>query len=101
MALSCLIYRRGYPEWENRKNLMKNKTNIEILFREHYSQLHQLAIMLLHDYDLARDIVHDVFVMVITAEKGDNVTYVYLMNAVRNRCFYIRNATVTVYELGR
>ncbi len=75
---------------------MTNKTNIELLFRENYRQLHQLARMLLHDGDLARDIVHDVFVSLITAENGDNVSSSYLLSAVRNRCLnYIRNVSVT------
>lgn len=51
--------------------------------------------MLLHDGDLARDIVHDVFETVITAANDDKVTLGYLINAVRNRCLnYIRKASV-------
>ncbi len=75
---------------------MSNKDHIERLFREHYRQLHQLARMLLHDGDLAQDIVHDVFMSLLTLENKDNVSSAYLLGAVRNRCLnHIRNTSVT------
>ncbi len=74
---------------------MANHDHIEILFKEHYRKMHRLARMLLHDGELARDIVHDVFVMILTLDNHDNITLGYLMNAVKNNCLnYIRNASV-------
>ena len=74
---------------------MTNKTHIAQLFKEHYRQLHRLARILLHDDDLARDIVHDVFASLLYEGKGDKITFGYLMKAVRNRCInYIRDISV-------
>ena len=75
---------------------MTYKTQIERLFREHYRQLHRLAKMLLHDDDLARDIVHDVFASLLSGGKDATVTVGLLLNAVRNRCLnHIRDASVS------
>lgn len=74
---------------------MTNNTHIERLFRNHYRQLHCLARMLLHDDELARDIVHDVFVALLSNRQVEDVTLGYLVNSVRNRCLnYIRDASV-------
>ena len=75
---------------------MTDKTHIERLFREYYRQLHRLARMLLHDDDLARDIVHDVFASLLSGCKEDSVTIGFILNSVRNRCLnYIRDASVS------
>ena len=51
--------------------------------------------MLLHDDELARDIVHDVFVALLSKSQGKEATLGYLINAVRNRSLnYIRDASV-------
>ena len=34
--------------------------HIERLFRQHYSAMHRLAYLLLHDDDDSKDVVHDV-----------------------------------------
>ncbi|MDE5850242.1 MAG: hypothetical protein K2H38_08885 [Muribaculaceae bacterium] len=65
---------------------MTDKTHIERLFREHYRQLHRLAKILLHDDELARDIVHDVFASLLSGRKENTVTIGFLLNSVRNRC---------------
>lgn len=65
---------------------MTNITDIERLFKTHYAQLHQLAKVLLHDDDLARDMVHDVFTSMLSAESLDCVSVGYIIAAVRNRC---------------
>lgn len=75
---------------------MTDKTCIEKLFRKHYRQLHRLAKMLLHDDDLARDIVHDVFVSLLSVGKNDVVSIGFVMNSVRNRCLnHIRDVSVS------
>ena len=75
---------------------MTDMTNIERLFRENYRQLHRLAKMLLHDGELARDIVHDVFVSLLSGSKDANVSVGFLLNAVRNKCLnYIRDTSVS------
>ena len=40
---------------------MTHRADIEKLFKKYYAQMHRQAAMLLHDDDLARDIIHDVF----------------------------------------
>ncbi|MDE7387065.1 MAG: sigma-70 family RNA polymerase sigma factor [Muribaculaceae bacterium] len=73
---------------------MTNKKHIEKLFKEHYRQLHRLAKMLLHDDELACDIVHDVFAALLYNANDDEISAGYLINAVRNRCInYIRNTS--------
>lgn len=75
---------------------MTDNTNIERLFRDHYRQLHRLARMLLHDDELARDTVHDVFAALLSGGKDDVLDVGFLMNSVRNRCLnHIRNASVS------
>ncbi|MDE7345733.1 MAG: sigma-70 family RNA polymerase sigma factor [Muribaculaceae bacterium] len=75
---------------------MTDKTHIERLFREHYRQLHRLARMLLHDDDLALDIVHDVFASLLSGGKDATVTVGFLLNAVINRCLnHIRDTSVS------
>lgn len=61
------------------------KDDIELLFRTHYRKMLILANTLLHDEDLARDIVHDVFSSLLSG-KVKNVTESYLLNGVRFAC---------------
>lgn len=71
---------------------MTDRNDIEQLFKSHYAQMYRLAVVRLHDYDLARDIVHDVFVSLLDGRGADLVSGGYLMRAVRNRCLnYIRD----------
>ena len=81
---------------------MTNRTDIERLFKAHYAQMHRLAMVLLHDDDLARDVVHDVFAHLLISKEqsgsADEFTALlysdfspipspgYLLKAVRNRC---------------
>lgn len=64
---------------------MTTTNDIEQLFRTHYTPMHRLAMLLLHDEETARDIVHDVFESLLTAGVAD-VAEQYLLRAVRNRC---------------
>ncbi len=64
---------------------MTNRNDIEQLFKAHYPQMYRLAVALLHDDDLARDIVHDVFVTLLDASSNILITPGYLLKAVRNR----------------
>lgn len=57
--------------------------------------MYRLAVILLHDDDIARDIVHDVFVSVLGGNQEILVSGSYLMTAVRNRCLnYIRDCGI-------
>ena len=40
---------------------MTTKDDIEQLFRSHYAAIYRLAMLILREDDVARDIVHDVF----------------------------------------
>lgn len=74
---------------------MTDRNDIERLFKLHYERMYQLAVVLLHDYDLARDIVHDVFASLISITPGNQVGCGYLMRAVRNRCLnHIRDCEI-------
>lgn len=74
---------------------MTNRNDIEQLFKAHYTQMYRLAVTLLHDDDLARDIVHDVFVSLLDGSPTTPVTGSYLLKAVRNRCLnHIRNCDI-------
>lgn len=75
---------------------MIDNSNIERLFRDHYRQLHRLARMLLHDDELARDIVHDVFASLLSGGRDDVLSIGFLIHSVRNRCLnHIRNVSVS------
>lgn len=55
----------------------------------------KLALALLHDDDLARDIVHDVFASLLEGTTKFPVSGGYLIMAVRNRCLnYIRDCRI-------
>lgn len=74
---------------------MTNRNDIEQLFKAHYAQMHRLAVALLHDDDLARDIVHDVFALLLDGTPQILITGGYLLKAVRNRCLnHIRDCEI-------
>ena len=65
---------------------MTTRNDIEQLFKAHYAQMHRIAAVLLHDDELARDIVHNVFVSLLDSPHDIIVSSCYLLKAVRNRC---------------
>ena len=70
---------------------MPQINDIEQLFKAHYTAMHRLAMLILRDEDVARDIVHDVFESLLNAGLTD-VSAQYLLSAVRNRCLnYLRS----------
>ena len=74
---------------------MTNRNDIEQLFKAHYAQMYRLAVALLHDDDLARDIVHDVFALLLNGTHDSPISSSYLLKAVRNRCLnYIRDCEI-------
>ena len=74
---------------------MTNRNDIEQLFKAHYAQMYRLAVALLHDDNLARDIVHDVFVSLLDVTHDTLISGSYLLRAVRNRCLnYIRDCEI-------
>ncbi|MDE6578487.1 MAG: sigma-70 family RNA polymerase sigma factor [Muribaculaceae bacterium] len=74
---------------------MTNKNDIEQLFKAHYEQMYRLAVALLHDDDLARDIVHDVFISLLNGTQAAAPSGGYLLKAVRNRCLnHIRDCEI-------
>lgn len=73
---------------------MTTKDDIERLFRSHYAAMYRLAMLILRDDDVARDIVHDVFEALLVSGKSD-VSASYLLAAVRNQCIkHIRRLSV-------
>ena len=74
---------------------MTYRNDIEGLFKAHYAQMYRLAAALLHDDDLACDIVHDVFAKLLDCEADFLVGGGYLLKAVRNRCLnHIRDCDI-------
>lgn len=74
---------------------MTNKNDIEQLFKAHYAQMYRLATALLHNDDLARDIVHDVFASLLDGHTMLHISGGYLLNAVRNRSLnHIRDCEI-------
>ncbi len=68
--------------------------NIGQLFRRHYAAMYRLAILILRDDGVSRDIVHDVFEALLLAGRTE-VSEIYLLTAVRNRCLkHIRSLSV-------
>ena len=73
---------------------MTTRDDIERLFRSHYAAMYRLAMLILRDDDVARDIVHDVFEALLVSGK-EEVSEGYLLTAVRNRCLkHIRSLSV-------
>ena len=87
---------------------MINKNYIERLFKTNYPRMYAVAMALLHDDALARDIIHEVFTTLMTErnvffkpddEKNESA---YLLTAVRNRSLNeIRNRTLRLRILNR
>ena len=68
--------------------------DIENLFRTHYASMYRLAMLILRDENVSKDIVHDVFETLLVSGKTD-VAEAYLLTAVRNRCLkHIRSLSV-------
>ena len=73
---------------------MTPKNDIGQLFRTHYATMYRLAMLILRDDSIARDIVHDVFEALLVSGKED-VSEAYLLTAVRHRCLkHIRSISV-------
>ncbi|WP_347294363.1 sigma-70 family RNA polymerase sigma factor [uncultured Duncaniella sp.] len=64
---------------------MTTTNDIEQLFRTHYTAMYRMAMLVLRDEDVSRDIVHDVFESLLNTGLTD-VSDQYLLRAVRNRC---------------
>lgn len=58
---------------------MTNRNDIERLFKAHYAQMYRLAKALLHDDDLARDIVQDVFASLLDGTHDSPISSSYLL----------------------
>lgn len=73
---------------------MTTRKEIEKLFRDNYTAMHLLAYRLLNDDQSAKDIVHDVFMSIMSCGFSE-ITPAYLLRAVRNRCInLLRDMTV-------
>ena len=74
---------------------MTTTNDIEHLFITHYTSMHRLAMLLLRNEDVARDIVHDIFESLLNAGHTD-VSGQYLLKSVRNRCLnYLRGLSTS------
>lgn len=74
---------------------MTTQNHIEQLFKANYERMHRLAVALLHDEDLAHDMVHEVFASLLDSASSRAVGEAYLLRAVRNRCLsHIRDCGI-------
>ncbi len=67
------------------------KSELEILFKTHYTAMFRLAVSLLYDVDEARDVVSDVFASLLDgglAIRTDNAQG-FLLTCVRNSCISV------------
>ena len=67
------------------------KSELEILFKTHYTAMYRLAMSLLYDEDEARDVVSDVFASLLDggmAIRSDNARG-FLLTCVRNSCINV------------
>ena len=77
---------------------MTEKTqHIELLFKEQYQVMHKLAVMLLHDKEEARDIVHDVFTRLLDGDIrfDKDKAEAFLLSCVRNSCLNVMRSRST------
>ena len=77
---------------------MTEKTrHIELLFKEHYTVMLKFAVMLLHDKEEARDIVHDVFTRLLDGDIWFNKdkAEAFLLSCVRNSCLNVMRSRST------
>ena len=77
---------------------MTEKTrHIELLFKEHYPVMLKLAVMLLHDKEEARDIVHDVFTRLLDGDIRFDMdkAEAFLLSCVRNSCLNVMRSRST------
>lgn len=65
--------------------------HIEHLFKTHYNEMCRLAVMILHDEEEARDIVHDIFAQLLDGDIhfDQRKASSYLMTSVRNKCLNV------------
>lgn len=67
------------------------KSELEILFKTHYTAMYRLAVSLLYDVDEARDVVSDIFTSLLgggMAIRSDNARG-FLLTCVRNSCISV------------
>ena len=77
---------------------MTEKTrHIELLFKEHYQVMLKLAVMLLHDKEEGRDIVHDVFTRLLDGDIrfDKDKAEAFLLSCVRNSCLNVMRSRST------
>ena len=70
---------------------MKQKTDIERIFRTHYEKMYNLARCILYDDDECKDVVSDIFSKILTEQivlLPESEEF-YLMRSVRNICLNI------------
>ena len=83
---------------------MTEKTrHIELLFKEHYPVMLKLAVMLLHDKEEARDIVHDVFARLLDGDIrfDKDKAEAFLLSCVRNSCLNVMRSRSTCEQAMR
>ena len=84
------------------------KSELEILFKTHYTAMYHLAVSLLYDADEARDIVSDIFATLLDGGmtiRSDNARG-FLLTCVRNSCINVirhkqmRERFIKLYSTG-
>jgi len=74
------------------------RQNVEGLYDRYADELHRYALMLLADYDAAKDVVQQVFVKLLNKSRSTvsiERPAPYLRRAVRNECYRICSQRLT------
>jgi RNA polymerase sigma-70 factor (ECF subfamily) len=67
---------------------MKNSKAFEKIFHEHYSPLCNFAVKIVNDFDIAEEIVQDLFVQLLENKSLDKVEFIdrFLIRSVKFKC---------------
>ncbi len=81
---------------------MHNKNDIEKLFKSNFSRMLRVAVAILHDEDIARDIIHGIFASLMESTDLSLISTGYLVTTTKNRCLnHIRDLGLRQRILNR
>ena len=70
----------------------EHRLYVQQLFRRHYREMYRLAVLLLHDEAESKDVVHDIFALLLgmpERQLRQEKAEAYLLTSVRNRCLNV------------
>lgn len=70
----------------------EHRLYVQQLFRRYYREMYRLAVLLLHDEAESKDVVHDIFALLLgmpERQLRQEKAEAYLLTSVRNRCLNV------------